>query len=252
MAQLNRRKIIKFSLALVLLASVPADRAMSYRPSAERILSIMSKNFRAIEDLTFEKQDIIYDADTGGELNTYDAQGFYLTPEKFRDEVETPSGKTVTVVDRDYQAFYVGEKLQQKSRVVTSVELMFLIDKTSRLLDILNQLSISTEVVGYGRLEGRIAYTIGVPGEGHDGPQMWIDKKLGLPLRLIISVKGGSTMRIEYREWEKIGDNAHFPRSIYFYNEQGLTREWRIGKTEINTGIKSSLFAVRQLFATGE
>lgn len=252
MAQINSLKIIGLSFSVLLISTILAGSVWSYLPSAEKILGTMTKNFRSIEDLSFEKKDIIYDAETGGEITTYDARGFFLTPEKFRDEVDTPSGKTVTIVDQNLQAFYVGDKLQQKTKVVTSVELMFLIDSTSRLVELLNKLSISTEIIGFGRLDGRIAYTIGVPGEGHDGPQLWIDKKLGLPLRLVIPVKGGSTLRIEYREWEKIGENAHFPRGVYFYNGQGLSREWRIEKIKLNSGIKSSLFAVRQLFTSGE
>ena len=66
----------------------------------------------------------------------------------------------------------------------------------------LKQAGLDQDQAALGRSNGRIAFTLGAPGENRPGTQVWIDRKWMVPLLLVLTLPGGGVVRVEYSDYD--------------------------------------------------
>lgn len=108
-----------------------------------------------------------------------------------RMQTERDGGTKVDLLTKGRRYnFTVGGAVSRPSTPKDDLLLTFVLPRSKdpgakRSLAFLKRLGVDTEVVSMGRLDGRVAYVIGAKPWETNKPQMWLDKNLRVPLRLI-------------------------------------------------------------------
>lgn len=137
-----------------------------------------------------------------------------------RTEVKTSDGTKVTLTTSDNRrfAFDLGSPAGAATRVKDDLFTNFLarpkIDPGgSRGVLFLKKNRIDDEVVSLGRHHRRVVYIIGAKPWETDRPQLWIDKELMVPVRLI-TLDGGQIRDLQLLEFGSGLTGAWLPRRI--------------------------------------
>jgi hypothetical protein len=96
-----------------------------------------------------------------------------------------------------------------------------------KLVAALKAVSVNTEVVSYARFDGRVAYLIGSKPWETDKPQVWFDKDLLVPLRVVTLQKDGSAQtRLDVRllGWGSPVGGAWYPAAVEIWRGDVLVR----------------------------
>ncbi len=96
-----------------------------------------------------------------------------------------------------------------------------------KLLAALKVVGVNTEVVSYARFDGRVAYLIGSKPWETDKPQVWFDKDLFVPLRVVTLQKEGSAQtRLDVRllGWGSPVGGAWYPAAVEIWRGDAVVR----------------------------
>lgn len=115
---------------------------------------------------------------------------------------------------------------------------------SERSLAWLQHLGVDTTVVSFGRQGGRVAFVIGAEPGQKDRPQLWIDKELLVPLRLVLRQDGHLT-ELRLSGYEDDPEKAYYPRRIERFVDGALA--WRTDYSSIkkNPRLSKALFSTR-------
>lgn len=112
-----------------------------------------------------------------------------------------------------------------------------------RGLAFLDAYGIDDEQVHLGRLEGRVAYVIGAKAGDMSKPQLWIDKDLRVPIRLIevdkASKKITDTRLLGYGSAQT---GEWYPRKIEVWRDGQLISRTTLDVAKVNTPVDDGLF----------
>ena len=105
----------------------------------------------------------------------------------------------------------------------------------------LSRHNIDTSVVSMNRLGERVAFVIGAKHGEMDKPQLWIDKQLRVPIRLITNEKGARwDMRL--LGYGSGATSEWMPYRIELYQNDKLVETTVYKRAEINVSIDSKIF----------
>ena len=167
--------------------------------------------------------------------------------EAYRIETDDGRGKTTltTVRGRRFEMNGTGLRPQRAPHDMVAA---FLVStdrdsQTNRGLGFLLTHRIEPEVVSLARLSRRIAYVIGAKPWETERPQLWVDKELDVPLRLIIRDRRTGNLRdIRLLEYNSAVAGGFFPRRIEHYENGELIETTTFRRVELNVTLDESLF----------
>lgn len=169
-----------------------------------------------------------------------------------RLEITNDAGKLVIVTaGRKRWTFREGEAPGKPQRVRADLMIDFLADTSGdkgskRGLAFLDALKISDEQVHLGRLGDHIAYVIGGRAKETDKPQLWVDKNLLTPIRLITidpSTKARSETRMVGFGSPLTGE--WFPRRVEVWRDGAMIERTTIVRVRVNEPLADALFDVK-------
>lgn len=166
----------------------------------------------------------------------------------YRIETEGPSSQATltTVGGRRFE--FDGFGSRPPERAPHDLVAAFLISTErdpdgTRGLDFLRSHLIDSTVVSLARLGRRVAYVIGAKPWEPDRPQLWVDKDLAVPIRLIARDRTRGMMRdIRLLEYESPIAGGFFPARIERYENGALVETTVIRRLELNVPVDASLF----------
>lgn len=166
----------------------------------------------------------------------------------YRLQVERQGATQVqlTVGTKRWQ-FPLGGASGAPTRVTDDLVLGFLLPSKAdpggrRGTAFLKRHGIDTKTVTLARQGGRVAYVIGAKPWETDKPQLWVDKDLRAPLRLI-TVKDGTRREVRYLGLGGELTAEFFPRRIERWENGALVESIEYDKIDVNPKIDADLFA---------
>jgi hypothetical protein len=239
----------------VALASSPA---LAFRPSVTWVCAkvVDKANARGTSSLKVDATTSAWDV-TGKVVVDGAAERVWLqAPGKLRRELDAAGGTTVEVRVDGRLVVKAPGKPDSNTRPGTEVlaELMTAAKDqdpgvtAQRLITTIKALGINPEVVSYARFDGRVAYLVGSKPWETDKPQIWFDKDLMVPLRLVTFVKdGGSSIRLDvrYLGWGSAVGGAWYPQAVEVWRGETLLRRSVTEALERNAAIDAQLFELR-------
>ena len=220
--------------------------AHAYIVPAEALLSRAAKG-RTRLDLTGLVLSGIHEKD-GERTPVWEA----VTPEARRRELRRPDGVDVTLdIGRQRYTFKPGSGPVRPVRGPANpfTRLALPVDAAAdaaQVMATLRTLGIDPSVTSLGRQDRRVVYVIGAGPREPNRPQLWLDKKLLVPVRLVTF--DGNKVRRETR-W--IGFDApltapYFPRRIETWVNGEMTEAVTYSDIKINPKLDKTLLAPPQ------
>ena len=114
-----------------------------------------------------------------------------------------------------------------------------------RSLAFLKRHGIDESVVSLARFDDRVAFVIGAKPWETNKPQLWIDKELRVPLRLV-TVNGNVVEELRLLGYGSELVDQWFPRRIERWENGGLVEVTEISAIEVNAALDKDLLAPPQ------
>ena len=247
--------IVAGIMCAVALASSPA---LAFRPSATWVCTkVMDKaGARGTTSLKIDATTSAWDLTGKAVIAGAPERVWLQAPGRLRRELDTDGGTTVEV--RADGRLLVKAPGKPDSTVKQGMDLLAELMTASaghdtgaaaqKLLQGIKGLGINPEVVSYARFDGRVAYLVGSKPWETDKPQIWFDKDLMVPLRLVTFLKdGGNTVRIDlrYLGWGSPVGGAWYPQAVEVWRGDALVRRAVTEALDRNAVIDASLFELR-------
>ncbi len=220
--------------------------ALAAIPSADQILSRAAARRASIAFKTLVAEGYRQDTPSGPSHPVWEA---IWVGKGHRVEEKTSGGSQVslTVKGRRWR-YQLGEKAPAPNAIGTDLFTSFLGRPEKdpggrRSVAFLTQRGIDHRVVSLSRLGKRIAYVIGAGPRDLTKPQLWFDKELLLPIRLIemdkVSKETTDTHLIGYgspttKEW--------YPKRVDVIKGGKLIKRVHYQSTKLNTALSADLF----------
>ncbi|MCB9648497.1 MAG: hypothetical protein H6730_18140 [Deltaproteobacteria bacterium] len=175
----------------------------------------------------------------------------FKTGKGHRLQVQDASGTavTLTVGDRRW-SFTLGGAAGSPSRIKSDLFQDLLFPKSAdpggkRGETFLGKNGIDGSEVSLSRQDGHIAYVIGAKPWETSKPQLWIDKELRVPLRLI-TVNGNVVEELRLLGYGSELVDQWFPRRIERWENGALVEVTEISAIEVNAALDKDLLAPPQ------
>jgi hypothetical protein len=230
-----RRRL--FAVAIGAAAGLVARPALAFRPSTTWVLGrVLEKaRDRGTGSLRADATTSTWDV-TGKAVLEGAAERVWLeAPGRLRRELDV--GKDTTVEVRSGGRLVVRQPGKPEQPLKSGLDLIADVLTAStgqepgpaaqNLIAALKAVGVNTEVVSYARFDGRVAYLIGSKPWETDKPQVWFDKDLLVPLRLVTFQKDGSAvMRLDvrYLGWGSPVGGAWYPAAVEIWRGESLVR----------------------------
>ena len=223
----------------------------SYVLPAKQILSFMIERFGSARNCVVMQTTVIYDPSLEGGEREFDETLYYLYPDQFRSEVNTPDGEQVRVVGPEGAIFVTNGKIiaETENRSDHFKDLL-LYRKEDLLLKRLSDQDVDLGVVSLGRYKGKIAYVIGAKYPDESVSQVWIEKDTFRPIRYVL--RGGGPIdeileEIEYAEYMQLEKGRWYPSRILFFQNGQLARMYLLKTIKVNSKLSNQLFDIAYL-----
>jgi len=194
---------------------------------------------------------VIYDPALEGGMGELEETLYYLYPDRFRCEVNTPEGEQVRVVGPE------GAILVTNGKIIGETENPFdhfkdllLYRQEDFLLKRLSEQDVDLGVVSLGRYKGRIAYVIGAKYPDESVSQVWIERNTFRPIRYVLRGGGphGEILEeIEYADYMSLEKGRWYPARILFFQNGQLARMYLLKTIKVNTELPDQLFDIAYL-----
>ncbi|MEO1335510.1 MAG: hypothetical protein AAFV29_07685 [Myxococcota bacterium] len=110
-------------------------------------------------------------------------------------------------------------------------------------LEILKSLGVNTSVVSIGRQGRRLVFIIGAKSNDLNRPQLWLDKELMVPVRLIGFDRNRTRIETRWLGFASPLTRPYFPRRIETWVNGELTESLTYGSIEINPKLNDAWFS---------
>lgn len=252
-----RRAFVSTMVAVVVVAGIVAAPALAFRPSATWLFNRVLERARerGTTSLRVESTTSTWDA-TGTAVVAGDAERTWIaTGGRVRRELDNDKGMTAEIrADGKLLTRVTGQADKtSKAGIDVLAEVMTVSssqDETpaaQRLIAQLKGLGINTEVTSYSRFDGRVAYIVGSKPWETDKAQVWFDKDLLVPLRLVTFQKEGSaTVKVDTRwlGWGSPVGGSWYPQAVEVWRADKLVRRTVTEDLERNITVDTALFAI--------
>jgi len=238
--------------AAVALAAAPA---LAFRPSVQWVLGKVEEKSkaRATTSLKVDAATTTWDLAGRPVIEGVAERVWLQAPGKLRRELDVDGGAIVEVrADGKLVTRAPGKPdSSQKQGLDVLADMMTIqgdADMSGKLLASIKALGVNPEVVSFARFDGRVAYLIGSKPWEADKPQLWLDKDLLVPLRLVTFIKdGGQAVRIDlrYLGWGSPVGGAWYPQTVEIWRNDALVRRTVTENLERNTELSAGLFDPR-------
>ncbi len=236
---MRRKSLILSALALV---SVPSIAVAYVQPADAILASAAARRARIafhtiVAEGTYEQGDQripIWEAIKAGKAH--------------RIEYRKPGGTEVDLtVDSRRWHFTPGKPAGAPERVPGDLFMTFIArpdtDPGGRQgILFLKRHKIDEEVVSLGRVDKRIAYVIGARPWEDTRPQLWIDKEMMVPTRLITKADDGAVVDTRLLGWGSGSTDEWFPQRIEVYRNGQLVEAYTYQRAVLNQSLEPSLF----------
>ncbi len=228
-----------------------AAASHSYVLPAKQILSFMIERFGSARTCVVMQTTVIYDPALEGGMGELEETLYYLYPDRFRCEVNTPEGEQVRVVGPE------GAILVTNGKIIGETENPFdhfkdllLYRQKDLLFKRLSEQDVDLGVVSLGRYKGRIAYVIGAKYPDESVSQVWIEKNTFRPIRYVLrggGPHGAILEEIEYADYMSLEKGRWYPARILFFQNGQLARMYLLKTIKVNTELSDQLFDIAYL-----
>jgi len=223
----------------------------SYVLPAKQILDLMIERFGSARTFVVLQKTVIYDPALEGGMRELEETLYYRYPDRFRGNVDTPSGEQVRVVGPE-GAIHVtnGKIIDETENPFDHFKDPLLYKHAELLLERLSQMNVDPDIVSLGRYKDRIAYVIGAKYPDESVPQIWIEKNTFRPIRYV--VRGGGSKdagleEIEYADYTSLGRDRWYPARILFFRNGRLGRMYVLKTFKVNQDLDDQLFDIAHL-----
>lgn len=157
--------------------------------------------------------------------------------------------RVVLTVGAKRWRFDLGEPAGTPERVAHDLILEFVADTerdrgAERALAFCEKHGIDTEVVSLARQEGHIAYVIGAKPWESDKPQLWVDKRYHVPIRLVTKdARSGVVSEVRLLGFGSEITSEWYPRRIEHWENGVLVRSTTYSSVSLNEKLEPKLFA---------
>jgi outer membrane lipoprotein-sorting protein len=236
LVETSRARRVAVGLVGVALLAMLATPALAFRPSASWVLGKVMERARDRSTISLKVDATVSAWDVAGKPVVQGAaeRVWLATPDKLRREIDDGNGTTVEVRGGGRRTVTEagGAPKSSKQGLDVLADIMTGSDldpwpASQRLLTMIKGLGVNPEVVSYARFDGRVAYVIGAKPWETDKPQVWFDKDLLVPLRVItVSTEGTktTTLDIRYLGWGSPVGGAWYPAAIELWRGGALIR----------------------------
>lgn len=237
--RLARRRLLTASVGVAagVAAGLTATPALAFRPSTTWVLgrAMEKARDRGTSSLRADATTSAWDV-TGKAVIEGAAERVWLeAPARLRRELDV--GKDMTVEVRVDGRLLVRQPGKPEQSLKSGLDLLADVmtatagqepgPAAQKLIAALKAVGVNTEVVSYARFDGRVAYLIGSKPWETDKPQVWFDKDLLVPLRLVTFQKDGSAVTrldVRYLGWGSPVGGAWYPAAVEIWRGESLVR----------------------------
>lgn len=222
-----------------------APIAFAYILPAEAILGSVSKRRAdiALQSLVVEGR---VEVGEGAPYPVWEA----LVPGKARRVEHKLEGRTevVTTVGARQWRHALGEKAGRPDIIKDDLFLTFLGAAQSdpngqRAVSFAERLKIDTSVVSLSRLDRRVAFVIGAKPWEPNKPQIWIDKRLRVPVRLVYVDGSGNVVDQRLLGFGSAVTGEWYPRHFEVWKNGTLERRTTYDRVLVNEPVEPNLLA---------
>jgi outer membrane lipoprotein-sorting protein len=226
-----------------------ATPALAFRPSASWVLGKVMERVRDRSTISLKVEATVSAWDLAGKpvVQGVSERVWLAKPDKVRREIDDAGGTTVelrgggrlTVIEAGKAPVSSKQGVDVLADVMTGSDL----DPwpaSQRLLGLIKGLGVNPEIVSYARFDGRVAYVIGAKPWEKDKPQVWFDKDLLVPLRVVTVATEGSkttTIDVRYLGWGSPVGGSWYPAAIEVWRGGVLIRRSVTEDLERNIGL---------------
>ena len=246
---MTTRRLVLVGTAAALLAS---STALAFRPSAGWLFGQAAERSRSrgSNTLTVEATTTIYDEKGRAIVAAAPERLILAWPGKLRRELEVDGGATLEVrADGKLTTQQPGAAAKSGragvdllAEMMTSSSSMDINGTARGLLNGVKALGVNPEIVAYGRFDGRVAFLIGSKPWETDKSQVWLDKDLLVPLR-VVSTAGGVVVDIRYLGWGSPVGGSWYPQVVEIWQDGRLVRRTVTENLERNTAVAAATFS---------
>ncbi len=245
-----RPRLCALTAFILLFFAFPAS---AYVLQGAHVLDLTAKALGKATTLQAGQQVTLYNLNASDGPALFDETVSFLFPDGFRSDLVTQTitrthisrrGRAISVINGKRAGF-----LEKRFKPYRSV-LTF--HSRTALLRSLTLLGIDVSITSLGRFNDRIVYVLGARYPDSTVSQVWIDKALFLPLKLVLVTKSrdpegvDDRVEIHYEDWRKIG-NIQFPMHLVFYTDDLKSMEINVADVKVDLSFPENFMSVEQL-----
>lgn len=226
-------------VSLACLVALFATPALAFILPTDAIISSMIKRRAQLVFKTLALHGHYRTADAP-ERDVYEV----LNHKARRREIKSGDSTVVELVRGSSKWVYRSGEPQPKAEKIALPELLDVLivsGSESETEKMLRAWDIDTKEVSLGRFEKRIAYVIGAKPWESNKPQLWVDKELMAPLRIIGRDAKGRLIELRTLGFESAQTNEWYPQRVERLEDGKLVESLSFQKVELDPEIDANL-----------
>lgn len=208
------------SLVMFFLLTI-TGKCRAYILPAEQLIDFMTKNFSTIRTLVITQSTLQTDL-------------VHQQERVFTEEIRMKAPDL-------FQYKVLEQSEDRHDSPYMSYRQLLMANTGEQIRQLLMQMGIDLEIVAYTRIDGIIAYRIGL--KGPEEPKLLIEKKRFVPLLLIYRIPGPLTAKmvtVRFQEYRK-QDDAWYPFEIGLSVEDSVKEQYKILTYQSNIPVDASI-----------
>jgi hypothetical protein len=240
-------------MALIVTVAYNPGAADGYVPPSQQIVRFMTENFLPIRSLKVVQTVEVGFPDERSHLMVEEkmwlkAPAFYAADRKrFQISSESPGQGSTQLLPRGRLSVQPAPHREKQTQPPVVFRRLLMANGGDVMMDVLMQLGVDTGYSGLDRIDGRVAYRIGMPKP--ESPRLLIEKKTFLPLLLRYEIAdewGQTVWTIRFGDYRRCGE-GWYPYEITCSSSNGTIEIYRITSLQVNVPIRRPLSEITVL-----